>query len=167
MPAASGSISLAEEAGVALLANLAAFRTWAEAADVAAAKALCHNDELPSLATQARPRVLYYMDPDGAGFEQESIADGQWSQRGQFRAVLERDVPEAYAADLPAAERDFKNHLGAILDEVMDLAGTGDPCGPMNVVRARAFGPWRFGEDWEETALGKIQVAGLLFDWES
>lgn len=167
---ASGSISLAEEAGVNLLANLAAFRAWAGAADVAAAKALCHNDQLPDLATQPRPRVMYYGDPDGRGFQMEAIAGGygyQWTQRGEFRALLEREVPEAYQADVAAAERDLKNHLGAIVDEIRDLAGSGDACAPLNVIKIEVYGPWRFDDNWEETELGQIQRAGLILTWES
>ena len=153
---------MAEEAGVDLLANLAAFRTWAGVETVEAAKALCHNDEMPS--SQERPRVLYYMDPDGPGFETDRIAEFQWDQRGVFRAILERDVPEAHASSVEDAERDMKNHLGAIVDELYELAGES---GYMNVVRVRVWGPWRFSTDYEETALGQIQAAGLEIYWES
>ena len=158
----SGSISLAEEAGVDLLANLAAFRSLLGVDTIEAAKAKCFNDEIPSGTD--RPHVLHYLDPDGPGFETERVAEFQWVQTGVWRAILERDVPEAHQDNVEDAERDFKNRLGAIVEEVYEKAGA---AGYMNAVRVRVFGPWRFTTDYEESALGQIQAAGLEITWES
>ena len=164
--AAEGSISLVEEHCRNLLANLAAFRTWAEAADVAAAEALIHTDEVPS--SQSMPWCLIYLDSEGEGYAAEIAAGGHefvFDEDGRIHILLQRVVPGAYANSVQDAERDLKNHVGKMIDEIKELTGTGDSCEPLTVTRIRMFGPWRFDEDMEETALGKIQAVGLLLDW--
>ena len=77
---------------------------------------------------------------------------------------LERDVPEAHESSVADAERDLKNKIGAIVADLRDVAGDSDA---LNAIRVQVFGPWRFNEDWEETALGQRQVFGLLLHWVS
>lgn len=164
MVTATGSISLAEENARSLLANLAAFRTWCGKATAELAKAVIFTDAAP--AAQAYPYAEIYADPDGPGFEMSLAGSEAWDQRGELRVLLLQTVPVAYATSVLDAERAFKNSLGAIVDEIAELSGSGDACEPLTVTRLRVFGPWRFSEDFEEQALGKIQAAGLILEWE-
>jgi len=159
---ASGSVSNAEDAVMDTLAALSAVQTFfgVETEELARAKLI--NDEVPT--GTARPFATCYMDPDGGGFDTESDGFGVWHQRGEVRVLFEREVPEAYESNVAQAELDVKNHAGAIIDALIGVAGDG---GEINATRVRMFGPWRFDDNWEESALGQIQVFGLLIDWVS
>jgi hypothetical protein len=137
MASPAGPISLAEDHLRTTLANVAAFRTWCGAADVAAAKLKIHNDSLPDpagevyteteLSTYA-PYAILHTDPSN-GYrmtfsDKNSDGSHNYVDEGQLQLWLVQFVNVAH--DVKTAERTFKNSLGQILDGLWDLAGQAD-----------------------------------------
>lgn len=153
----SGSISEAEDACMDLLAGLAAFQTWAGVETAAAAKAKLYNDWAPLDA--ARP----YGWASLVEFDSIEVAEGQWDQTGVCHVILERLVPEAYEESIADAERDLKNAVGAMVDEMYGAT----PGVALNVQRIEVSPAYRAGEDDEANGLGQIQAIELRLHWVS
>jgi hypothetical protein len=131
---AAGCLNLAQERLRTTLADVAAFRTFCGVATQGAALARIHHEGLPKAAGESytlaemqayRPYAFIWTD-DSQGFTKQHAAGGvsHWFRAaGRLHVILVREVPAALIDNEPAADFDFKNHLGLILDGLGELAG--------------------------------------------
>jgi len=130
-----------------LLAACASWRTWTDAADEAAAKALVFP-----VAAEREAADVYAVVGHGDDAEFESALEGRGSLSLRFSAA----IPEAYEDDVAEAEVWFTNHVGAVLADLLALAGTGGHLFVRYVRAAHAprapsrdeTGTPRFRQDW-------------------
>lgn len=130
--AAEGGITLAEENLARTLAACARFQTWCGVASAGLALARIYFDALPlpendksAMARDQivglRPFALISTNPQN-GYSRGRVGTQTYAEAGSLMVVLEENVPLALAADDAAAARAFKNTLGVILGELLELA---------------------------------------------
>jgi hypothetical protein len=171
-----GPVTLAEECFAHLLADSPAFRAWVGATTQAQALAHVHNDSLPppdspdgafSLAQLRRLRpyaILGTEDSDGYG--RDRVASSTYADHGALWVMLIQEVPGDLAADVKAAERAWKNTIGAILVELCQLALNDSATHrAMDIAKiAVVAGPYRNAPE-EIPAQGEIQGVELSISW--
>jgi hypothetical protein len=129
---AEGGITLAEENLRLTLADCARFRTWTTASDQAKALARIYIDSLPNPPNDAdsysadelvalRPFAIV-MTARQSGYSRGRVATETYPEAGKMAIAFEENVPASLADDVPALERQFKNTLGVIIDEMLGLA---------------------------------------------
>ena len=158
------------------LADSAAFRTRAGAANQAEALAHIFRDALPPPAAgdqytlaelQAyRPICLVFVSPQ-AGFMTSQIGVGgssfNFASSGKLAAYFEQDVAAEITGDPEEVSLQFLNALGGILSDVLGVAGQ---AGYLAVTDLQLLlGPMRSNED-EHKTVGNCVWALLAFDWE-
>jgi len=177
LTAASGPIALAETYLAAQLANAAAFRTWAGAADVAAALARIDyhaidapadgNTHTKAELQTARPFAVIYTAPSsGYSLRMDAVSDDyEFLDGGSIIIQLEQDVPEALQANTADnnAEimRRMLNSLGNIL---ADVAAQSGQAGRLNIMGLEVEALARSEGD-EIEAEGDYLMAIIRVDW--
>jgi hypothetical protein len=150
--AATSKIAKAAEAMKTLLAGSTTFQTMVGAASAAAAKAFIFIGSYTPEAAVARPFALVSAV---AADKNRKIGTGAWVQSGEFKILIERDVTSTYQADehQTDAEMEFRNLVGEITEEMMDLSCTAGYL----VLRSLDIteGPYRY-----EPATGKSDTMG-------
>jgi hypothetical protein len=132
LEAAEGGITLAEENLRLTLADCARFRTWCGATNQAAALAKIFIDDLPVPPNDQdaytaddiiglRPFAIL-MTANQAGYSKARVATETYPEAGKLAIALEENVPAHLAGDVAALERQFKNTIGVIIDELLELA---------------------------------------------
>jgi len=158
MVTAAGTLSLIEDVLRDTLADSATFRAVCGAADRTAALARIHLERLPDPADEAEvysraemeaywPYAIVATDTEeGASYRRDAASS--WLVDATLWLMLGRQVPDGY--DDAQADLEFKNYVGKILDELCDLADTGEADGvsylqfvSMDVIA----GPFRSIED--------------------
>ena len=176
MTAASGPISIAQEALRTTLAACSAFRTWVSADDATAALKRIHHFTLPTPAageggeyellelkalrpyavcfTAARQGFRYGLAAVGNGFE--------FRGSGRLELRLVQNAPHGILEPTAEADLLFRNTIGDILDDMCELAGTGGYLAFNNI--AIEDGPYWPGAA-QRTAQGLWQAVELSLDW--
>lgn len=133
LPTAEGGITLAEENLKATLAGSARFQTWAlNAPDATAAAARIYIDDLPDPPGDQdsytsdqicglRPFAIIRTEPR-AGYSKARVGTEAYVDAGKLHIVFEENVDPSMADDVALLERTFKNTLGVILDQMLELA---------------------------------------------
>lgn len=133
LPDAEGGITLAEENLKATLAGCARFREWAlNAPDATAAGLRVYIDDLPDPPGDAdsysaeqlqglRPFAIIRTDGRG-GYSKAKVATLGYAEAGKLQIWFEENVTQSDASDVMLLERKFKNTLGVILDQLLNLA---------------------------------------------
>jgi len=142
--AATSSIAKAAEGMKALLAGSATFQTLVSAAawrpdltditDLAppfglspaasiAASAFIHIAAYVPDAADSFVRPFAVISDPGAGRSRKT-GRGRWNDSGEFVILIEREIPAAYRDDdqQSNAELEFKNAIGAVIEEVRILS---------------------------------------------
>ena len=101
-----------------IVANIAAWRTWTGAADVAAGKARTYPIGAPSTVT--RPFCLVDFEERAFG----KIAEVAWRLDGDIVFYFEDAVSDDYTDSHADAWIDFLNNIGAMETGIKGLAGT-------------------------------------------
>jgi hypothetical protein len=135
--AAAGTLSLALDAFRTTLANCLAFQAWAGVVGAVNAAARIYLVGLPAPAdgqqytlaelASYRPFALASIAPQrGAIAAADATSAGfDFAWGGRIDVQFEQAIAESDLADLAEAERKFLNSLGAILDGLVELAGSG------------------------------------------
>jgi hypothetical protein len=174
LTAAAGSISLAVDYLRTTLADSAAFRTWAGAANQAAALARIYYESLPppangnehTLAELAayRPYALVWVSPED-GFRKRHISQAAsfgYAQSGTMLFRMLQTVDPAIANDPAEISRRFINTIGTIFDEFEDLCGL---AGYLAIESMEIdFGPYR-GDPDEKTTQGDYIGIDINVSW--
>lgn len=134
LDAAEGGISTAEHNLAVTLASTARFQSWVGAADLDAAWKRVHFTAWPDPAngdvytevelSTLLPSALIYTD-EASGWSLRRVGAGAKQQSGIIEFTLEEQVSEAMNRDLAGSERRFKNTVGAICDQMMNLSNQG------------------------------------------
>lgn len=122
---AAGPLSLPMAKLADLLAASETFRAAVGAADAAAALAFVHYPSVSLTGEGAVSRPFAVISDD-------DIAEWNYSTRGnagQLVLTFELPTPEEYASNAAEAELWFRNVLGGILADMLELAGTYDGSG--------------------------------------
>lgn len=172
LPTAEGGITLAEENLKATLAGCARFQTWAKSAGNAALAAQrIYIDDLPDAPGDQdsytseqicglRPFAIIRTEPR-AGYSQGRIGTEAYVEAGKLHIILEENVEESMADDVALLERTFKNTLGVILREMLELAY--QP-GYLAIDLITFHGPGRCSEN-EATGEGDHHFAMFEVSW--
>lgn len=173
--AAANSISLAQENLRLSLAACAAVQTWMGVltAELAAAKIYHHGlpepddghvytrEELEDL----RPYIVVFTaERQGFQLDLAAMDDGfQFAAQGKLRARLYQNCPNGYD-DQPTSDANmqFTNTLGAILDGLAGLAGSGGYFAP-HLIRLEDGPFWPHPKAVPDEGLW--QGAELYFEW--
>ncbi len=138
MTAPAGTISLAQQALKTTLADVTAFRTFADAGDQAAALARIHMEGLPKpgdgrqhtrteLETYRPYAVIFTDDPRGLIKTVDAHSGAfDFAAAGRLKLRIFQDAVDQYDNG-PTADANvvFKNHVGEIIDGLCGLAGQG------------------------------------------
>lgn len=166
LPTAEGGITAAEENLKATLAASARFRTWAKnAATAAIAAQRIYIDDLPEPPSDQdgytaeqisglRPFAIIRTEPKG-GYAKARVGTAAYAEAGKLHIILEENVDPSMADNVALLERTFKNTLGTILDELLDLAYQG---GYLAIDLITFHGPGRCSEN-EATGEGDHHFA--------
>jgi len=169
MTTPSGIISLPMKVLRDSLGDSAAFRTFAGAADQAAALARIHYFELTPPANgevytkveiaALRPyAIVATQDRNGFSAELDGVSDHfEFADAGRLWLYLARSV----AGDSP--DLDFCNHLGAIVEDLCELAGQAGYLA-FNEIALEA-GPFRGHHDLDPTE-GEEQIAVFSVEYD-
>jgi hypothetical protein len=135
LPAAEGGITLCEDHLRTMLADCPRFRTFARnAADRQAALERIYIDDLPEAPEDKdaysaddlralRPFAIITTANQG-GYAKARVAANTYAEAGKLHIVFEEDVEESEADDIALLERNFKNTLGVIQNELLARAYT-------------------------------------------
>jgi len=140
------------------LAACASFQTWTAEASAAAARLHTHLGAVTD-AEPARPLVLAAM---GDAFTARAMEEPCVVPdiEGEILLIFEQAVAEGQSEK--DAKIDLLNHVGAILEEAEQLAGTG---GWLNIVRsAKRIGPSVY--DDRDVAAGAPAIVQVQWAWE-
>jgi len=172
LEAAAGGLTLSQEALRYSLADCARFRTFAGAADQAAALARIHHDALPppgssadtyTLAEWATYRPFAVIERDRrAGYRRKQAAEYGEVESGKLFIHLEQAIAAGDLNDPAQIVRKFDNHVGVIIDELYAKSALGASGGVsyLQINDIRYVGPFRSSE---EDAPGQGEyVFGLL-----
>jgi hypothetical protein len=129
---AEAGITLVEDNLRRTLADCARFRTWAKASNQAQALARIYIDDLPeppddrdSYTSEEiialRPFAII-QTAMRAGYSRGRLATGTYGEAGQLSIVFEENVDKSLARNTALLERRFKNHLGVIQTQMLELA---------------------------------------------
>lgn len=122
-----------------LIAATPAFQAWGSFADAAAAKANIHLFAVDQLA---RPLIVLGVNE----YDRTKIAEpNTYQERGAFELLIEGLVPAELTATNGDAAIDFMNKAGAVIDDILALAGTGSYLVIRSIVPAA--GPFRSEEE--------------------
>jgi hypothetical protein len=112
-PSMTGMFNQALDLLADIISESAAFRTWYDAADAAAAKAMIQFYEFED-DDLARPRVLLdTTEMSGSG------SAPQFRVHQEFIVIFEVDVPETYEDSTRQAIKDFMNNCGAAMAQIL------------------------------------------------
>lgn len=135
MTTAAGPISLSAEHLAAMLAAAPSWQTWTGAADAATARGRVHFDELPPNADgrdytreeliALRPFAIVGVTQFHRGRGGSPVA----LDSGALVMIVEDNVPEEIAAHGQEVALRFLNNLGALIDDLHDLANAGMQAG--------------------------------------
>lgn len=121
---AAGRLSLPLDNLQDLIANSGNFQTWTGTANAAAAKARIHvQAEGPSYT---RPAAIVSLGPDDdwRSVQDSAGAAGHYVDTGMLRVQFEANVASGNQADHTDALYEFTNNVGAIIDDMLGLAGS-------------------------------------------
>ncbi len=168
---ASGRLSLPPEYLRDQLADCPAWQALCAAADAIQARAKTHRDRLPPPANghsytaaelaDYRPYAVIYTAPE-RGFRMDRAALGTYLDSGAVLLEIERDVPLEYSDDEAGANVDFENRLGAIFEELVARADTGDFLAVRSIELVEIV---RGEEEFEQAGKGPFQLAVALCQW--
>ncbi|MBN46301.1 MULTISPECIES: hypothetical protein [unclassified Methylophaga] len=103
-----------------LLAATDAFQQWTDSADADEAKEHIYLVNLPQSDLQRPFALIGFSDK----WKREKIAQFQYQATGELYMAFEADVAEADQASESDAVFGFMNPLGAVIDEIIAIAGT-------------------------------------------
>lgn len=160
----TGRLSLPLLNSQTIVSNSSNFQTWVGAAgDASAAAARFYMVGNESVT---RPFGMAYHN-DGTAFTMEMIAGGAahyFVDSGSVMWLFEDDIDAADLDDLTDAELAFTNTVGAILSDVLLLAGQS---GYMTVTGIdKRIGPRREGKD-EKNTTGQYFQIGFEVSWKA
>lgn len=120
---AAGPVGKSTAAMRDLLAASATFQAAVGAEDAAAALASIHIGAYAPSGDVARPFALVHRPSSGSLRRTGTAAT---ATGGQFKVLLERTISAAWTADAEqaAAQIEFENFVGQLIDDCMDLAAT-------------------------------------------
>lgn len=154
----SGCLSLPLYRLQTLICNSASFRTWVGAATVAAARSRCYL--VTGGAAPTRPCVIVGFTEE---WRYERVGEPiTWADQGSLSVLFQEDVSTANQAVSSDALFATTNTVGAILTEVMELAGTSDYLN-VHTIAFEIAPPLRSGKDESEDAIWM----GFRFYWRA
>ncbi len=170
--AATGDISLAQDRVAQMLADSAAFRTFAgvATAEVARSDAI-YCDGLPKPSGREytpaelealRPFALVFTETDD-GFRLNCLAQGVFQPSGRIIVLLERGVPAEDEDDVAKLDEYMRNSAGAILDDLTQMSGQE---GYVDISEIVFSGPGRV-ETKDVQDMGDFQQMFLQIDWHN
>ncbi|GAG46888.1 unnamed protein product [marine sediment metagenome] len=167
----AGPLSLTKQAAKVTLADSATFRTLVGAANQAEALAHIYTDALPPPAAGRehtlaeleayRPFALLSIDPEGDGASATADAVGtgrEYSWGGRIRLEIEQDIADDDAADPAEIALKCENTLGAIVAEMLELAGVA----PYLSITSVSVGPVERSTDKVAATKGSYLVEGRI-----
>ncbi len=134
--AAAGCISLAQETLRVTMANVVEFQTLVGAADAAAALGDVYHEGLPPPADEnsdtytraeleaLRPYALIWTEEEQGFRLTPDSADG-FSVSGTLHCQIEHDIDPLIANDAGEVDRQHRNLIGKIIDELKPMARLG------------------------------------------
>jgi hypothetical protein len=173
----SECITEAEDRFATMLADSVGFQEFVgEAGDSVGALEHVHIDAvtprpvgdaytLAELATLGNHAIVSTAANNGFTFTQDSISDAyEFSPGGTLEMeIWQQPIDEDDVDDLDNIPRRFKNHVGAILRGITELAGTS---GYVDVVRMNVDMITRIDEN-RRVAIGDQMMAHLTIDWHT
>jgi hypothetical protein len=170
MATREGPTSIAQANLEASLADSTNFRTWAGAADQAAALARIYHDGIPrSIAADShtlaqvqslRPYVIVWTENDES--ERDAVSNGpDRSDSGELGMMFVQDIDPGDVNDIQEAGRKLMNAMGTIRVDLFNLAGDG------HIVPSRIGmpQPWTHTGENDEPAVGDALIAIQMMDW--
>ncbi len=173
MSTPTGPISLAQQNLRLSLADSTAWRSWVDATTQEQALNRIHLIGLPpadddfytriELETK-RPYAIVAMAPEG-GFMQRALASGATRTPGDSGVLLltiADDVPQEIESNLAELDMRFLNNVGAVLDDMWDVNGTGGYLAFSEV--GVLLGPYRAVQE-AQSGQGDWVGIDLRFNW--
>jgi len=174
---ATGALTTVEETARHTLADCEAWRELtATVGNERSSLARIHTDALPPPPDEAeaynreqveglRPYALLWLAADG-GFRRHIVAKdtrNRFSDSGEVRVKICATVPSELAGDPAEADRQFKNSIGTIINQLCDLAGQ---AGYLDFTELElTAGPWRNGDE-EALAEGDVIGCDMSLLWD-
>jgi hypothetical protein len=134
LDAAEGGISIAEHNLAVTLATTARFQSFVGVATLEEAWARVHFTAWPAPAdgdvynpvelNTLLPSALIYTD-EASGWSLRKVGQGATQEAGMVMFCLEELLTEELSKDVPGSERRFKNTVGVICKQMMDLSEQG------------------------------------------
>jgi hypothetical protein len=174
IPAGTNCLTQAEDKLVTLLAQSTKVQAWLGAANETEARLRIHLDATSGPVREEYdtidegtewsaifPAIVVHVPEEGLAFDAEATSAGlyDYAVSGTLIADFYHVTP---TEDITTAERQFKNYIGDILEELASMIGAAIDRLSANRFSLTALG--RLSEDREKIQ-GRTQVATVQFEW--
>lgn len=168
----AGPLSLPLSHCRTLIAACPSFQTWAGAASAADAEAFIHlvgppppanrKAYTPAELAALRPLVIVDSPPSSApAYESRRIALKTYRPGGRLFVTFEDDVLAEDAQDFEETKLRYLNHLGGVISDIEDLAGTANYLSVLSLHQS-----WiRRAAKSEVPTQGDYIVGALMIEW--
>jgi len=174
LPAAAGSISIAQDLLRTTLGDCATWRTWVGASGASAqaqARARIHDEALPPPANgdqygrdelrALRPYALIGTNRFGS-ISTAASSSLEHDDSGELTLRLVWEIPDNIIDDHAAISREFLNGVGQIWDELLALAGQ---AGYLAISQIDMPEPWQRNEQDAAETEGNEATVDLVVGW--